>query len=181
MEVPRLGVNLNCSHQPTPELQQHWIQAVSATYHTAYCNAGSLTHQARPGIKHAFSWMLAGFANHWTMTGTPPVFFYLLYQSTLNLHQRNSHQIVSGNSSHPRVVQNTVHGVPWCLSKKSVQHCHCCGAGWIPGPETSACHGRGQKPNKQTNKNRSVIHPLWLSPLLFLFSRQKQCLWGLHL
>ena len=35
--------------------QQYQIQATSATYATAYSNAGSLTHWARPGIKPASS------------------------------------------------------------------------------------------------------------------------------
>ena len=45
MEVPRLGVQLSCSHRPGPEAQQRGIQeAMSATYTTAHINAGSLTH-----------------------------------------------------------------------------------------------------------------------------------------
>ena len=44
MEVPRPGSNQSCSLQPTPEPQQHWIRAASATYATAHGNAGSLTH-----------------------------------------------------------------------------------------------------------------------------------------
>ena len=30
--------------RPTPQPSQHWIQAASATYTTAYSNVGSLTH-----------------------------------------------------------------------------------------------------------------------------------------
>ena len=41
-----------------PEPQQHSIQAASAPYTTAHGNAGSLTHWARPGMEHAFSWIL---------------------------------------------------------------------------------------------------------------------------
>ena len=37
------------------------IQAASATYTTAHSNTESLTHEARPGIKLAFSWILVRF------------------------------------------------------------------------------------------------------------------------
>ena len=30
-----------------------------------------------------------------------------------------------------------------------VQHCYCCGAGSIPGPETSVCQGQDQKERKE--------------------------------
>ena len=40
------------------------------------CNAGSLTHWARPGTKPATSWFLVGFVNHCTTTGTPHPRFY---------------------------------------------------------------------------------------------------------
>ena len=56
MEVPRLGVE--------SELQL-------LAYTTAHCNARSLTHWARPGIKPESSWILVGFVICWTMTGTP--------------------------------------------------------------------------------------------------------------
>ena len=71
MEVPRLGTNGSCSHQPMPEPQQCWIQAASATYTTGHGDAGSLTHWARPGIEPVSSWMLVGFVNRWAMTRTP--------------------------------------------------------------------------------------------------------------
>ena len=35
----------------------------SATYTTAYSNAGSLTHWGRPGIELATSWFLVGFVS----------------------------------------------------------------------------------------------------------------------
>ena len=38
--------------------------AASVTYNTAHCNAGSLTHWARPGIEPETSWFLVGFINH---------------------------------------------------------------------------------------------------------------------
>ena len=71
MEVPRLGSNRSCSHRPTPEPQQHQIQAASVTHTTAHGSAGSLTHRARPGIEPATSWFLVGFVNHGATTGTP--------------------------------------------------------------------------------------------------------------
>ena len=43
MEVPRLGVESELYHRPTPEPQQGGIRAASATYTTAHGNAGSLT------------------------------------------------------------------------------------------------------------------------------------------
>ena len=43
-------MNQSCSCQPTPQPQQHRIQASSATYTTAHGNAGFLTHGSRPGI-----------------------------------------------------------------------------------------------------------------------------------
>ena len=46
---------------PTPQPQQHGIQAVSATYTTAHDNIRSLTHWARPGIELVSSWILFGF------------------------------------------------------------------------------------------------------------------------
>ena len=61
--------------RPTPQLQQHGMQALSATYTTAHGNAGSPTHWSRPGIESASSWMLVRFVNHWAMTGTPQLFF----------------------------------------------------------------------------------------------------------
>ena len=54
-----------------PQPQQCTILAMSVTYPTAYGNAKSLTHQARPEIKPASSWMLVKFVNHWAMMGTP--------------------------------------------------------------------------------------------------------------
>uniref|UniRef100_A0A8W4FL86 Uncharacterized protein n=1 Tax=Sus scrofa TaxID=9823 RepID=A0A8W4FL86_PIG len=50
------------------------LRAASATYTTAYGNAGSLTHGARPGIEPASSWFLVGFVNHWATTGTPSMY-----------------------------------------------------------------------------------------------------------
>ena len=41
----------SCTHWPTPQPQQHQIQATSATYTTTHSNIGSLTHWVRPGIQ----------------------------------------------------------------------------------------------------------------------------------
>ena len=41
------------------------------TYTTAYSNARSLTHWARPGIEPVSSWMLVRFVNWWATMGTP--------------------------------------------------------------------------------------------------------------
>ena len=49
------------------------------TYITTHGNAGSLTHRARPGIKPASSWMLAGYVDHRATTGTPGMDFFLLF------------------------------------------------------------------------------------------------------
>ena len=51
---------------------------MSATYTTAPSKARSLTHRARPGIKHASSWILVGFITSWATTRTP-------YWNVLNL------------------------------------------------------------------------------------------------
>ena len=62
MEVPRLGVERNCSLWPTPEPQQYQIRrAMSATYTTVHSTTRSLTHWGRPGMEPASSWMLVIF------------------------------------------------------------------------------------------------------------------------
>ena len=58
MEVPRQGANRSCSCWPTPQPQQHGIQAESVTYAIAYCNTRSITHWGRPGIKPTSIWIL---------------------------------------------------------------------------------------------------------------------------
>ena len=42
--------NRRCSRRPTPEPQQHRIQAAFGTYTTAHSNTRTLTHWARSGI-----------------------------------------------------------------------------------------------------------------------------------
>ena len=74
-KFPGEGLNRSCSCWPTPQPQQHGIWATSATYTTAHGNMGFLTPGARPGIEPMSSWILIGFVNHWTTTGTPLSFF----------------------------------------------------------------------------------------------------------
>ena len=62
------------------EEQDEWIRAASATYTTAHGNAKSLTHWARTGIEPTTSWFLVGFVNHWATTGTPTIFYLLIYE-----------------------------------------------------------------------------------------------------
>ena len=71
MEKPRQGLNQSCSFRPTPQPQQWGIWATFVTYTTAQGNTGSLTHWAMPGIKPVSSYILVGFFNRWSMTGTP--------------------------------------------------------------------------------------------------------------
>ena len=69
MEAPRLGVKL--------ELQlpaySHSSAARSVTYATAHGNTRSLTHQLRPGIEPATSWILVSFI---TAEPRPGLLFY---------------------------------------------------------------------------------------------------------
>ena len=75
VEVPRPGSNWSCKCQPTPQSQQCWMRAASATYITAHGNANnrSLTHWARPGINPASSWMQVRFLNHRATSGNSKV------------------------------------------------------------------------------------------------------------
>ena len=57
------GLNWSCSCRPTPQPQEHQIQAAPATYATAWGNTGSWTHWARPGIEPEFSWTLCQVLN----------------------------------------------------------------------------------------------------------------------
>ena len=69
MEVPRSNGSRSC--WPTPQSQQCRIRAGSSTYTTAWGNAGSLTHWARPAIKPTFSRILVRFLTCWATTGAP--------------------------------------------------------------------------------------------------------------
>ena len=66
IEVPRQGVELELqlpayATATATATQQCRIWAASATYATAYGNAGSLTHWARPGMEPESSWILVWF------------------------------------------------------------------------------------------------------------------------
>ena len=70
MEVTKLGLEL--------ELQLS-AYATSVTYVAAHTNTRSLTHWARPEIKHTSSWILVRFLTHQVTVGTP-FFFWLPYK-----------------------------------------------------------------------------------------------------
>ena len=57
-----------------PQAQQPGIWTSSVTYTTAHGNAGSLTHQVRPGIKPTTSSMLVGSITLWATTETPQIY-----------------------------------------------------------------------------------------------------------
>ena len=69
MEVPRVGVDLNCSCQSMPQPQQCRKRASSVTYTTAHSSTGFLTHWVGPGIEPASSQILVGFLTRWAMRG----------------------------------------------------------------------------------------------------------------
>ena len=69
-KLPGKGSNWSCSHRPTPQPQQSRIWGVSATYITAHGNARSLTHWARPEVKHILI-ELVRFMTCWATIGTP--------------------------------------------------------------------------------------------------------------
>ena len=50
-------------HQPMLQPKQCQIQAMSETCTTADGNSGSLTHQVRPGMEPASSWIVVSFLN----------------------------------------------------------------------------------------------------------------------
>ena len=81
MEVPRQGSNQSCSCQPMPQPQPRQIWAEFGTYAAAYGNVGSLTHWARPGIKHTSSWILVGFLTPWATMGTPKLTTSILWKT----------------------------------------------------------------------------------------------------
>ena len=74
MEVPRLGGELELQLLPTPQPQQHGIQAASSTYTTAHGNTGSLTYGARPGIEPASSFGLLTAELQWEIPGVTLLF-----------------------------------------------------------------------------------------------------------
>ena len=82
--------------------------------------------------------------------------------------------------------------IPWWHSGLRIWHCHCCGAGLIPGPGTSTCHGLGQKQTKKKSLSHSKSGPkqigwllrpclvaAWVGRLLCHWSLGKECPpWG---
>ena len=64
------GSNRSYSCRPTPQPQQHWIQAESKTYTTAYGNAGSLTHWVRPWMEPISSRTLCRILNLLSHSGS---------------------------------------------------------------------------------------------------------------
>ena len=80
-----LGQHLG--HMEVPKLESGWIRAEadglrhshsstvfatrSATYTTACCNTGSMTHWARPGMEPTFSRILVRFISTASQLGTP--------------------------------------------------------------------------------------------------------------
>ena len=58
----QIGATGSIGWWPTPQPQQHKIQATSVTYTTAHSNAVSLAHWARPGKEPASPWILVGLA-----------------------------------------------------------------------------------------------------------------------
>ena len=63
VEVPSQGSHQSCSYRPTPQPQQHGIQAASEPCVLACGNTGSLTQWARPGIEPTSSWTLCQVLN----------------------------------------------------------------------------------------------------------------------
>ena len=61
-------------------------------------------------------------------------------------HERNVNQ--NHNRLTPlrrAIIKSSTSGVPWWPGVLRIWHYHCYGTGSIPGLETSACHGCGQK------------------------------------
>ena len=63
VEVPRLGDELELQLPADSMATATWDLSHSATYTTAYGNARSPTHWARPGIEPMSSWILVGFVS----------------------------------------------------------------------------------------------------------------------
>ena len=75
----------SCSLRPTPQPQQHWIQAAFATYTSAWGNVGCLTHWVRPGIEPTSSQRLCWGLNPLNHKGNSPelISFSFLFLSFL--------------------------------------------------------------------------------------------------
>ena len=78
MEVPRLWVELELE-LPSYTTGTATQDPSLMTYAAACSNARSLTQRARPGIKPASSWVLAGFLTCWATMGTPIVLICSLF------------------------------------------------------------------------------------------------------
>ena len=67
LKVPRLGVELELQllglHHSHSNVKSEPPREDSATYTTACSNTGSLTHQARPEVEPASSWILVRFVS----------------------------------------------------------------------------------------------------------------------
>ena len=115
MEVPRLGVELSYSCQPTPQPQQLGIRALSATAHG---NTGSLTHWLRPGIKPITSWFLVGFvsaASRWELWKWHS--WWLLIKFSSKLLKRVQHHSLLEKCKPKPLWGSTLHHPEWPLSK----------------------------------------------------------------
>ena len=77
MEVPKLGVESELYHWPTPQPQPqpHQIGAEFVTYTTAHGNTECLTHGVRPGIEPVSSWIVVRFLSAEAPMGTPALIF----------------------------------------------------------------------------------------------------------
>ena len=77
----------SCSCWPTPQPQQKWIPATSATYTAAHSSARALTRWVRPGIIPACSWMLVRFVTTEPQGNYPSTSFpFPSFCPSLSLH-----------------------------------------------------------------------------------------------
>ena len=65
------GLNQNCTCRPTPQTQQHQIQAASATYTTAHCNAISFYSLSKTRDRTHILMDTIRVCYHWATMGTP--------------------------------------------------------------------------------------------------------------
>ena len=101
------------------------IGAVAASLHHSHSNTGSLAGWARPGIKLASSWMLAGFVNHWTMMGIPDRNNYIVSKTQMSLLVR-AHTVNSSRASDLDTVDVVNLFLQRCLRRKRQLHLHVC-------------------------------------------------------
>ena len=110
MEVPRLGVESELQLLTYATATQRGFWAMSAAYTIAHSDAGSLTHWARLGIKHTFSWILVSFFKPLNHDGNSCTFSFL----------RNWQTIFHPSPSHRQCVYNPVSLLP-----HQIWYCHC--------------------------------------------------------